>query len=155
MKMRNYVVVAGILAVGAALAVAEDTKDAPAPGKVSVTAIAAKAPVAMDMALVGKLTMEDKVRDGRTNTIYVLTEANGRKIHLPPDKIEVKGSVDLKQFVGKQVKMAVKGAEVTRGERVYVMVKEVITAEAVEAAIPPLKAESTPAPPKTDAAKGE
>jgi len=153
--MRKCVVVAGMLLLGASLAVAEDAKDSPAPGKVSVTAIAAKGPIARDMALAGKLTMEDKVWDGRTNTIYVLTEANGRKIHLPPNKIEVKGGVDLKQFVGKQVKMAVKGAEVTRGERVYVMVKEIITAEAVETATLPPKEEAPPATPKTDAAKGE
>ena len=155
--MRNYIVVAGVLVVGASLAIAADEakQGTPAPAKEVATASVAKIPVLRDMVLTGKLTLEDRIRDGKTNTIYVLTESSGRKIHLPPDKIEVRKGIDLKPFIDKQVKMSTRGAEVARGEKRYVMVKEVISIEAVEVAAPAPKADMPKDAVKGDGPKGE
>ena len=108
--------------------------------------------VLQDITLTGTVTKADREgRNGKTMTVYTLTDKDGKTTHLPApgDRGAKAGegaapAVNIDAFVGKTVTIAAKGSEVERNGAKRTHIREIVTITEVAAA--PAAAAPAPAP---------
>ena len=103
------------------------------------TSVKRERPGLSNMTLTGKITKEEKQnREGKTMTVYILTDAAGNKVMLPPngkngksDTDEQTTPVNLAEYVNKEVTITGKGFQMEKDGKKITRLVSISKAEAV------------------------